>query len=102
MKKTLSLNEIPCKNKKEIVSKEIDGATALIHLRKKSIDMWPVAYLLEDVSLDIWKLINGKRTNKDIICRLSSLYKKKENKIKRYAADIIKRLEKYGLVYFKK
>ena len=96
----MKLNYSPFRNG-TIISKKLNNGIMLVSFNQNSRKS-PTAYLLEESSVDIWKLIDGKHDIKKIINCLSYKYDASNDKIRNFVFDFLKKLEREKIILFKK
>ena len=82
----IKLSQIPAKNTSGILQVVTQEGVLLIFLGTT------FSFLLQAGSVDVWRLIDGKRPVKDIISKISEKYTGSEQKIARYALEAVSKL----------
>lgn len=80
-----------------IVYREIAGEAILVPIRRNVADMDSV-YMLDSVGVDIWNLIDGKRTLPDILNALLGEYDVEAEVLSKDLAEFIEQLESTGVI----
>ncbi len=87
-----------CFNKNpSVVTRNIDGVIILVPSWRDS-EKTPSIYLLNDLGLSIWVLINGKRTTREISELIVGNQRTKVNKKHEDIAAFLGQLEDIGLI----
>lgn len=76
----------------DIVSREIEGELLIVPIASGIGDMEDELYTLNDTGREIWNLIDGKRTIKDIVTELTNNYSAPFDEINRDVLGITREL----------
>jgi hypothetical protein len=82
---------------KNMVAREIEGETILVPIRQRAADLDSI-YTLNKVGSRVWKLIDGKRTAKEIKNLVLKEFKVSKAQVEKDVARFLAQLEKIGAI----
>lgn len=84
----------PLKKAKEVLARlNVDRTLSVLHL-----EQYDVYYNISGVALECFQLIDGKKTEADIVVALQKRYPDESKKVPRKVNDWVREFKKFGLI----